>query len=142
MLSGISNFGETSYPAAKEKGLPVTHAYFGKRHDNVLNDINRLLLEIQEQGWFIETQYETKTGFGNRSYRAFDMTRDEAEHFGKLHKNVLQDIDNLIEMDSSIELNFQPKEIEVKTGFGTRKVRAFDMTRDGFTNRILRSVDI
>lgn len=56
-----------------------------------------------------------------------------AEYFGKLHKNVLQDIDNLIAMEPSIGLNFQLDEIEAKVGFGTRKVRAFNMTRDGFT---------
>ena len=38
-----------------------------------------------------------------------------------------------IEIVSSIELNFQPKEIEVKAGFGTCTVRVYDMTRDGFT---------
>ncbi len=38
--------------------------HFGKRHDNILNDIGRLLLEIQEQGWFIETEPSIASNFG------------------------------------------------------------------------------
>lgn len=56
-----------------------------------------------------------------------------AAYFGKAHKNVLQDIDALLEQAPSFELNFQPIEIETKVGFGIRKDRAFDMSRDGFT---------
>lgn len=65
--------------------------------------------------------------------KVFANSRDVAEHFSKQHKHVLDAVDALLIMEPSIEPNFRPNEIEVKTGFGTRKVRAFDMTRDGFT---------
>jgi len=50
--------------------------FFGKEHRNVLSDVDRLLLEIKQQGFFVETTSEIKTGFGCRSYRSYDMTRD------------------------------------------------------------------
>lgn len=65
--------------------------------------------------------------------KVFANSRDVAEHFGKMHKNVLRDIDALIEMEPSIALNFEPIEVDVKVGFGARKFPTFNMTRDGFT---------
>ena len=58
-----------------------------------------------------------------------------AHHFGKPHKNVLRDIAKLRAKcpESFFALNFEPKEIEVKTGFGVRKDRAYLLTRDGFS---------
>lgn len=60
-------------------------------------------------------------------------SRDVAAYFGKHHHHVLRDIDALIEQAPAIASNFGSIEIDVKVGFGTRKDRAFDMTRDGFT---------
>ncbi|WP_421505400.1 Rha family transcriptional regulator [Brucella pseudogrignonensis] len=65
--------------------------------------------------------------------KVFANSRDVAEFFGKEHKNVLRDIANLLCEAPGIELNFEPIELEVKVGFGFRKVRGYDMTRDGFT---------
>jgi Rha family phage regulatory protein len=56
-----------------------------------------------------------------------------AAFFGKDHKHVLRDITDLIADAPSIALNFEPIEIAVKVGFGTRMDPAFDMTKDGFT---------
>lgn len=58
-----------------------------------------------------------------------------AHHFGKSHKNVLRDIVKLRSKcpESFFGLNFEPKEIDVKTGFGIRKDRAYLLTRDGFS---------
>lgn len=58
-----------------------------------------------------------------------------AYHFKRSHKNVLRDIAKLRAKcpESFFALNFEPKEIEVKTGFGVRKDRAYLLTRDGFS---------
>lgn len=63
----------------------------------------------------------------------FANSRDVADFFGKLHKNVLRDIDALLESAPTIALNFEPSAAEVKVGFGTRMGRTYDMTKDGFT---------
>lgn len=47
-------------------------AYFGKRHDNVLADIDRLITEGVLN--FQETPYQHPQN--GQTYRAFDMTRD------------------------------------------------------------------
>lgn len=62
-------------------------------------------------------------------------SRTVAEVFEKEHKNVLQNIDALVEKRPDLlGLNFQPKLMEVATnGRGQRQVRAFEMDRDGFT---------
>lgn len=57
-----------------------------------------------------------------------------AAYFGKRHDNVLADIDNLIALDVSCALNFQETYTETPMPKGgTRKDRAFNMTKDGFT---------
>lgn len=58
-----------------------------------------------------------------------------AEHFNRSHKNVLRDIAKLRAKcpESFFGLNFEPKEIDVKTGFGIRKDRAYLLTRDAFS---------
>lgn len=60
-------------------------------------------------------------------------SRDVAAYFGKTHHTVLEAVDTLIEAEPSIARNFLAIEIETKVGFGIRKDRAFDMSRDGFT---------
>lgn len=59
-------------------------------------------------------------------------SRDVAKFFEKEHKNVLRDIEVLVQAEPTIALNFEPIEISVKVGFGYRKDRAYDTTRDGF----------
>lgn len=56
-----------------------------------------------------------------------------AAYFGKRHDNVIRDIENLLALEPAIALNFEAIELVIKVGFGTRKDRAFEMTRDGFT---------
>lgn len=54
-------------------------AYFGKRHDHVLRDIEELAESLSPQiwgVWFQPTTYEQKVGFGTRHNPAYDMTRD------------------------------------------------------------------
>jgi Rha family phage regulatory protein len=58
-------------------------------------------------------------------------SRDLADYFGKLHKNVLQSIDDLIGQAPEASLTFQLCPFQAVTGGKT--YRAFDMTRDGFT---------
>lgn len=65
--------------------------------------------------------------------KVFANSRDVAEFFGKQHKHVLDAIDAIKEEAPTIEPIFRPIETNVKVGFGFRKVRAYDMTRDGFT---------
>lgn len=58
-----------------------------------------------------------------------------AEHFGKLHKNVLRDIDDILaELPAERRrLNFEPTSIAIRQpNGGVRTERAFRMTRDGF----------
>ena len=66
--------------------------------------------------------------------RATTTSLHVAEHFGKLHKNVLKAIAALDCSPDFHKLNFEPMIIEVEIGKGaTRKDPAFRMTRDGFT---------
>jgi len=59
---------------------------------------------------------------------------DVAEHFGKLHKNVLRAIASLECSPEFHGRNFEPIQIDVDLGMGrTRKDPAFRLTRDGFT---------
>jgi hypothetical protein len=44
--------------------------------DRLISSTSALPLDFQSQAMFRETQIESKTGFGVRSYRAFEMTRD------------------------------------------------------------------
>lgn len=57
-------------------------------------------------------------------------SRDVAEFFGKLHKHVIDKIEELVCMEPTIQPDFRPIEIQTKVGFGTRMDRAFEMTRD------------
>jgi len=64
--------------------------------------------------------------------RVFTTSLLVAEIFGKQHKNVLRDIEN-IKADCPadfIELNFEPNEYVDSIG---RKLPMFDITKDGFT---------
>lgn len=60
-------------------------------------------------------------------------SKDVAAYFGKKHHTVLEAVDDLLSTEPSIARNFLAIEVDVKIGFGTRKDRAFEMTRDGFT---------
>jgi Rha family phage regulatory protein len=68
-----------------------------------------------------------------RNGKVFANSRDVADFFGKLHKDVLRAIDRLECSAEFHERNFAPMFVEVKIGNGARrKARAFDMTKDGF----------
>jgi len=67
-----------------------------------------------------------------RNGQAFTNSRDVAATFARLHKNVLQAIQNLECSQEFARLNFQPWEIPHPTVRG-RKVMTYDMTKDGFT---------
>lgn len=68
-------------------------------------------------------------GLAVREGKVVVSSRDVAEKFGKLHKNVMQSIENLECSKSFTELNFQPSEYTDSTG---RKLPEVLMTRDGF----------
>lgn len=55
-----------------------------------------------------------------------------AEHFGKRHADLLRAIESLECSPEFIERNFALIEVDVKVGFGTRKDKAYEITRDGF----------
>lgn len=69
-------------------------------------------------------------GLSVREGKVVVSSRDVAEKFGKLHKNVMQSIENLECSTSFNELNFQPVEYLDKKGEKRPEVL---MTRDGFT---------
>lgn len=55
-----------------------------------------------------------------------------AELFGKQHKNVLRDIDNLLKLDPDLRLSFEPEKLAVPTGNGgTRHVRSYAINQRG-----------
>ncbi len=56
-----------------------------------------------------------------------------AEHFGKMHKNVIQAVERIECSDEFRRLNFQPTSnvIPMPNG-GSREEKAYDITRDGF----------
>ena len=56
-----------------------------------------------------------------------------AAYFGKQHKNVLRDIDTLIEQVSACALNFEPTSERQQAGAAMRELRSYNMDRDGFT---------
>ncbi|WP_209487561.1 Rha family transcriptional regulator [Xanthobacter flavus] len=61
-------------------------------------------------------------------------SKDVAAYFGKRHDHVLRDIDTLMSEAPSCAPNFgATSETVVMPRGGTRQVRSFDMTRDGFT---------
>ncbi len=51
-------------------------AYFGKRHDNVLRDIDNLLKEIENGGLLNFEQILYVHPQNGQTYRRFDMDRD------------------------------------------------------------------
>lgn len=69
-------------------------------------------------------------GLSIREGKVVVSSRDVAEKFGKLHKNVMQSIENLECSTSFNELNFQPVEYVDRKGEKRPEVL---MTRDGFT---------
>lgn len=64
--------------------------------------------------------------------RVFATSKDVAEFFGKDHKNVLRDIDDLLSDDPEAMLNFEQGYYTLLIT-GTQKHRMFEMDRDGFT---------
>lgn len=62
--------------------------------------------------------------------RAMTNSRDVAGLFGRLHKNVLQGIQNLECSPEFNRLNFQP--VEYRDAKGERR-QSYNMTKDGFT---------
>ena len=81
--------------------------------------------------------------FGQETGQAVTSSRKVAEVFEKEHKNVLRDIDNLLNSCNSLEINKSSKlsghlfeefyeEVPAPNG-GTRKLRYYLMNRDGFT---------
>lgn len=65
------------------------------------------------------------------------LSTDVAQFFGKIHKNVIRDIENLVKLlPSHKKLNFEPLEISRASNLGNGsciKSKAYRMTRDGFT---------
>jgi|GEM_PF-2819050 len=66
--------------------------------------------------------------------RAMVSSVDVARRFGKLHKNVLRSVDNLLKEEPKLYgLNFEPIQSDIDLGMGrVRQERAYYMDRDGF----------
>lgn len=67
--------------------------------------------------------------------QAVASSLDVAKFFGKRHKNVSREIDELFELEPDFcRLNFEPTIYLVpQPKGGTREVKAYNMSRDGFT---------
>lgn len=65
------------------------------------------------------------------------LSIDVAKFFGKEHKNVVRDIENILsELPASRRLNFERSEISIPSNLNNapaRVIKAYRMTRDGFT---------
>jgi Rha family phage regulatory protein len=57
-----------------------------------------------------------------------------AEKFGKSHTHVIRDIEKIMTQVSDIfnKTNFGLIQVDVKVGFGTRKDKGYELTKDGF----------
>lgn len=62
----------------------------------------------------------------------FANSRDVADFFGKLHKDVLRAIDNLECSDRFRGRNFALTAERIQVGAAVRTIRSFNMTKDGF----------
>lgn len=73
-----------------------------------------------------------KPSIGVRAGHAICDSLTLAEHFGRAHKNVLREIDRLIEEcgDEFSRLNFEPSNYVSENG---KQYRCFNLTRDGFS---------
>lgn len=73
-----------------------------------------------------------KPSIGIRGGNAICDSLTLATHFGRAHKNVLRDIDRLIEEcgDEFSRLNFEPSHYISENG---KQYRCFNLTRDGFS---------
>ncbi|MBS1303049.1 Rha family transcriptional regulator [Loktanella sp. SALINAS62] len=62
-------------------------------------------------------------------------SRDVADYFGKQHKDVLEAIRTVAAQLTAEKsaICFQLSNFDQKTGFGTRPMPLYEMTRDGFT---------
>lgn len=58
-------------------------------------------------------------------------SRDVAKFFEKQHAHVLRDVDALLS-EIGDQAMFIETTTEIRTGFGSRPYRTYDMTRDGF----------
>ncbi|WP_346732177.1 Rha family transcriptional regulator [Rhodothalassium salexigens] len=133
------------------KDQPVTNSrdvatWFGKQHYNVIRDIEALECSPDFFALNFEVEvYSVNAGSGGtRKVKSYDMTRnakgqpvtnsrDVAAWFGKQHKNVIRDIEALDCSPDFFGLNFELIEDRLKIhGNLTRKVKSYDMTRDGF----------
>ncbi len=77
---------------------------------------------------------ETKRLVAIKNNKAVTHSRIVASHFGKTHAHVLETI-RILAAELSPEISgvwFTPVTVNQKTGFGERKIPAFEMTRDGF----------
>lgn len=67
---------------------------------------------------------------------AYANSRDVAAFFGKDHRNVLRDIDQLLAEDPEALLNFEHGYYELQST-GSQRHRCFDMDKDGFVNLVM-----
>ena len=68
-----------------------------------------------------------------RDGEVYTNSQHVAAHFGKLHKNVLRDIDELIVHGSDLSHAYFQEVSEAHPAVANRQIRSFDLTKDGFT---------
>lgn len=102
-----------------------------RAHLNVRSDVRRIL----RGDGIIQGDVDNDAGDRPRLIlsdgRFICDSRDIASHFGKQHKNVLRDIDKVLdELGEFGRLNFEPSSYLNEQG---KRQRSFSLTRDGFT---------
>ncbi|WP_164090826.1 Rha family transcriptional regulator, partial [Stenotrophomonas maltophilia] len=65
--------------------------------------------------------------------KVFATSRDVAAFFVKRHDNVLRAIDDLVDTEPSISLNFEEVTLPTHAKTGPRFMRGVDMDQEGFT---------
>jgi len=103
-----------------------------RAHLNVRSDVRRMLKADGLGAIDVEINAGDSPRLHLAHGAAFCTSLDVAAHFGKAHKNVLRDIDRILE-DLGPEygrLNFEPSSYLNQQG---KSQRSFNLSRDGFT---------
>ncbi|MDR3436475.1 phage regulatory protein/antirepressor Ant [Telmatospirillum sp.] len=100
--------------------------FYDQGRPDLVNQVTTLLAPV------VEAEPEPKLTV--KGGRIFANSKDVAEVFVRLHKNVIQSINNLDCSADFRRLNFQPNEINDLTG---TSIESVDMTRDGLSFLIM-----
>jgi Rha family phage regulatory protein len=114
--------------------LPIS-SQFKKKPEPVLKPVPALPPECME----CVAKFEDSLGLKVENGKIVVSSPDVAEAFGKEHKNVLRDIQNLGCSEEFHRLNFERMMKSVAIGKGaTRESLTYNMTRDGFVFLVMK----